>query len=69
MTLVDYYPNRSRLDFIASDGMPGGGINGNLAHLKAAELLISGNAIVRYCLDSKMNNHKIDKTRKNKVKP
>ncbi len=63
MTTADYYPNRSRLDFIAPDGMPSGGIMGDLAHLKAARLLQSDNAIVRICLDSAIN-----KKRKNRAK-
>ncbi len=63
MTTADYYPTKSRLDFIAPDGMPGGGIMGDLAHLKAARLLQSDNAIVRICLESTIN-----KQRKKKAK-
>lgn len=63
MITADYYPTKSRLDFIAPDGMPGGGIMGNRAHLHAAQLLTSGTAIVRVCLDSKMNKIQYKKVR------
>jgi len=56
MTVVDYYPKKARLDFIAADGMIGGGILGDRAHVRAAALLMSTDAIVRICgIDSKMN--------------
>ena len=56
MTTVDYYPKKSRLDFIGADGMAEGGIIGDRAHIKAAALIQSGSAIVRICdINSKMN--------------
>jgi hypothetical protein len=63
MITADYYPNRSRLDFIAPDGMPGGGIIGDRAHIKAALLLQSNNAMVRVCLDNS-----VSKKSRNRVK-
>ena len=57
ITMVDYYPKKHRLDFIAPDGLPGGGIVGDRAHVRAAALIMSNNAIVRICgINSKMNN-------------
>jgi len=59
MKLADYYPKEDRLVFMSStDGMPSGGIIGDIAHLKAARLMASGSAIVRICLDSRMNRHR-----------
>ena len=56
ITMVDYYPKKHRLDFIAPDGLLGGGIVGDRAHVRAAELLMSGNAIVRVCgINSRIN--------------
>jgi hypothetical protein len=56
MTTVDYYPKKNRLDFIAPDGMIGGGIMGDRAHIRAAEMIMNGSAIVRICgINSKMN--------------
>jgi hypothetical protein len=54
--LKTYNPKKAMLNFIAPDGMAGGGIMGDRAHVKAAELIRSGSAIVRICgIDSKMN--------------
>jgi len=74
MTTVDYHPKQSRLDFIAPDGMTGGGIIGARAHVRAAELLMNGTAIVRICgIDSKMNKEYLKYLNQlstaNKVKP
>jgi len=69
MTTVDYYPKKSRLDFIAPDGMAGGGIMGDYAHVKAAALIMNGTAIVRICgLDSKMNKQYLRRLGIKKVK-
>jgi hypothetical protein len=70
MITADYYPNKSRLDFLAPDGMPTGGIMGEHAHVKAAQLLQSNNALVRVCVDSKMNrrNYKKQKAKSSKQK-
>ena len=67
MTVADYYPNKSRLDFIAPDGMVGGGIIGDRAHVRAAALIMSNNAIVRICgINSKMNKKLMAQCRKQK---
>jgi len=56
MTVADYYPKKDRIDFLDDKGMPCGGIYGDRAHIKAAALIMSNNAIVRICgINSKMN--------------
>ena len=57
ITVADYTPKQSRLDFLDDHGMACGGIMGPRAHVKAAELIQSGRAVVRICgIDSKMNS-------------
>jgi len=69
MTTVDYYPKKNRLDFIATDGMAGGGIYGDRAHVRAAEMIMTGTAIVRICgIDSKMNKQYLRRLGIKKVK-
>ena len=56
ITVADYTPKKSRIDFLDDHGMACGGIMGPRAHVKAAELIQSNRAIVRICgIDSKMN--------------
>ena len=63
MITADYYPKQDRLDYISQrDNLPGGGIYGDRAHLRAAELMMSGSAIVRIVLDSRMNRQRRHRT-------
>ena len=55
MITVNYYPKTSRLDYTGDSGTPIFGIMGNCAHLRAIEYAMSGNAIIRLCLDSKID--------------
>ena len=68
MTTVtaNYYPNQRRLDFLDAAGLPAGGIMGNYAHLRAAQIMMQGNAIVSICLDSEMNKKINNKVLTNK---
>ena len=69
MTVADYYPKKDRIDFLDDKGMPCGGIYGDRAHIKAAALIMSNNAIVRVCgINSKINRRQNAEYRMQKAK-